>query len=190
MSKKFREYYEMKTVAAGKGTRQVAVYKGDYYRFAVADPVRMHYGIILFILALLNMGFFISDGMLNGAFSRIIYITVPYAIQFLPAMFLISSSFQFLRSKGDMTAPEYISKFRKIKTMGYINFVMSLITAVECALLLILRKISPGINEILFIVFAVIIAIILAIMLYSHKRIENSIEIIKDNQNNISSDSI
>lgn len=190
MSRKFRDYYEMKTVAAGKGTRQVAVYKGDYYRFAVADPVRMHYGILLFILSLLNMGFFISDGMLNGAFSRIIYITVPYAIQFLPAMFLISSSFQFLRAKGDLTVPEYISKFRKIKTMGYINLCMSLITAIESALLLLFHKISPGTNEILFIVFTVTIVLILALILYFHKILENSTEIIKVNQNNISSGSI
>ncbi|MHB1454119.1 MAG: hypothetical protein ACYCYM_09255 [Saccharofermentanales bacterium] len=182
MSRKFKEYYEMKTVGTGKDARQVPVYIGDYHRFAVADTVRVRYAAIFFMLSLLNMGLFISSGMLNGIFSRIIFITVPYAIQFLPAMFLISSSFGFLRSRGDMTIPEYISKFRKIRTMGYINIFMSLVAAIESVLVFLYSTANLGADEVLFIVFTVLIVIILVIMLYLHKIIEKSVEIIKGNQ--------
>ncbi|MHB8963946.1 MAG: hypothetical protein ACYC5K_12430, partial [Saccharofermentanales bacterium] len=121
MSKKFKEFYEMKDITTKDGVRQAPVYKGGYYRLYITDKARKRYGQLFLTFSLLNMGLFTSAGMLNGIFSRTIYITIPYAILFLPAMFLISSSFGFIRSQGDLTVPEYRLKFVRIKTMGFIS---------------------------------------------------------------------
>ena len=190
MSRKFKEFYEMQDITTGRGVRQEPVYKGAYHRFLIADKARARYGALFLSLSLANMGLFLSAGMLNGIFSRTIYVTVPYAIQFLPAMFLISSSFGFMRSRGDLTVPDYRMKFIRIKTMGYINLLMSSITVAECALLLFFRRVESGINEVLFVLFMVLIGAVLAVILVLHQKIEKLSEIIEDNQNKMPDENI
>ncbi len=182
MERKFRKYYEMKTVETEKGPRQTAVYTGGYYRFDIPDTARRRAGILFLSLSVLQMASLAAAGMLNGVFSRTFYIALPYAFQFLPAMFLLPASAGFLRARGDLTVPAYLSTFRRIGGRGAFSLALAAATGAGSLATILSGRFSPGVSEAAFLLLTLLNVAFMTILLIIYSKMQKKVKFFKDNQ--------
>lgn len=185
MKRKYKDYYEMKTVETPGGTRRIPVYIGRYYRCDATEGARRSFAWSVLLLAVLAMAFLIAAGLQNGDFSRTFYITLPYAAQFLPVVFLISASFEFMATKGDLTEPDHRSKFVRIRTMSLTGLIFAGMTITGSVVYTILQKMEIRTDDLLFLFFTIIIGSILGIIHFMQQKMNKCIKINEDNQSNI-----
>lgn len=153
MSRKYRNHYEIRNEETAKGLKKTVIYVGDHYRFSAGDKQRKVLAGKTFIAGSVNIALFAAAGMMNGEFSRNIFILLPYVIQFLPAVMLVIAAISLFKIKGDLTVPQFKTVFVRIKTMSVLNVFLEGVIVAEAIIVALISRSFPGTHDILFTVF-------------------------------------
>ncbi len=176
MSRKFKNFYELRTVASDKGEKQIAVYKGGYYRFAVDDRSRSVFALKVFAAGIIVMVLFIIAGMTNGGYSRNLFIVLPFVVQFMPVMLILISSFPLIRQKGDLTVPQYKTRFIRIRTMSAINIFLCAVMISEAVVFAVAGAVMPVADDLIFAGCVVLMGSLHVMILFLHRSIGRDIQ--------------
>lgn len=166
--KKYYKDYEMiqKTQANGK-VKEEAKYIGDYYISQISKVALNRKKIYHSALSLCSVAIVIAVGILNTPGSRVIYVSLPYVCLYIPAIFSLIGTTQFL---GVGERLEYMvydkTRNRVRKSIGGI-IVISLLTIIGDVFFILYRHPIERLQvELIFLTGITILLILNAFFLY------------------------
>ncbi len=171
MSKKYKDDYKIKQIEKEDGSvEEQYIYVGTYYLNNMSEIQKRHLTLSAFVFSLLNMWLFFVSGFFDNAGGRCIYVMLPYICIFLPAAYFVLASFNVWLATAQLTREKYDKSFGRCIRMPKCMIVLSGITIVCDGIFLLVNRTTSNLeNELLFMGFLVLIAVINIIFLKYNK---------------------
>lgn len=171
--KKYLKDYSLNPKAANNGKiKEDIEYIGKYYISGQDRKELGKYKRYCLLLALCGVVMLTGAGLLNTSGSRVFYIAVPYACQFLPAIFGLMGAIRLLRSDDRL---EYAAYDKSVKRMYHstVGVLILNIIVVIGDILFLLSGSGTGemLSEIVFLTCMLILLLISLLFLKVQKKI-------------------
>ncbi len=120
--KKYSEDYDIDIVTDDKGrTKDVAVYKGDYYDVSLDEAGVPRFRKINLALLVLIAFWHLGGGFIGNPGMYQFYVALPYVVAFFPIVYLAAGIINLPREKRNYKRDEIGLSFNRIKTMSIIS---------------------------------------------------------------------
>ncbi|NLM10404.1 MAG: hypothetical protein GX213_06450 [Clostridiaceae bacterium] len=176
--KKYKDLFKVETVEYKNRVKQEVMYTGDYYITDMPQKLMRKYKICLILISVFMAILFLYIGLLNNDGSRVLYVVMPYILQFLPISFMIISAASFY-PKEKLTVVQYEKTFTRIRTTGTWILILSFASILGEVIFIIAGYGNTPKLELVFLVCNIIIAVFAIITLQIHSKIK-----FKTEQNN------
>lgn len=169
--KKYRDLFRVEVVESEDRVKQEVVYTGDYYITDMPQNQGRKYKMFLLLTSVVMALLFLYMGLLNNDGSRIIYVAMPYMLQFLPISYMIISVISFY-PKYKLTVVQYEKTFTRIRTAGTWVLILSL-AGILGEIIFIFRGYGNTLKqELAFLSCNIITAICAIVVLQLHSKIK------------------
>lgn len=171
MSKKYRDQYTIQPIKTANGFTERIQYTGVYYVTDLPTEKLQKYKSAFIGISVVIALLFVMMGFLNNDGSRVLVIMLPYAILFLPIVFMIISSVSFYRNQGRLTTPIYDKSFKRLKTAGIGILVLSSASVVGDVFYMFSGQGKATVMEMIFVICGMMIAVVAFLSVQIHKKI-------------------
>lgn len=171
MRKKYLKDYGVRTVETRRGTKEEAVYNGDYYSPDMPGGELIKYKTAFIMTSALNIILFVVMGLLNNDASRQFYVALPYVALLLPAAFALTGAVFFYRSGERLTRYDYDKSFARIKAHATASLYISAACVIGDIAALLTGKTGTVEKELLFIAMGAAAAFFSFLTIQFHKKI-------------------
>jgi hypothetical protein len=119
--KKYSEDYELQEVTDEKGkTREVAVYRGDYFEVSLDEQRVPRFKKLCLILLVMIVFWHLAGGFIGNPGMYKFYVAFPYVAAFFPIIYMAAGILNLPCEKRKFRRDEIGLSFNRIKTMAII----------------------------------------------------------------------
>ncbi len=172
--KRYADDYETVVTTDEKGReRRTAVYRGDYYAFALDDASVRNFRLNSLLLAAIAVALHTAGGCVGNAGMYRFFVALPYVGAFFPLVYLVSGALRLPKTAERMTRDVLGHSYGRAKTASCSALVLAGMTVLgELACLLFFLEEGALLRECVFLLCEALTAAACYAFIYMQSRIQ------------------